>query len=392
MKKRLTAMVLSCLIAVSAIISFAATSGKYDQIFFNTTSIVLSPGETYSLSVSSSPSGVRAADLYWSSDDTRVVTVSASGVITAANLMGGAIVTAATDDGIKAVCYVGVGAPYGYNYGYYSGYYPGDYYYPYYNYNYNNNYPSYSYYDYTYYDYPYYPYYSPYYNDYYTNGYYSDYAYPYGYSVYVNRNRQVVYSVNKPNPKSYVRPGTASSASQMALEVQQGVGVSYNGDSIGFAYVDNANALVVTPERTGNKANALTLNGNLLNRFHRFGFKTLKYRIPDVEVAIYPDFKASGAVSLSVEKVAANTLDNVVSGPWKISANSDKRQLTYRFILESKQTKDGMNLMKLSSDGKYEKVKSDLWKMMKSSIGDAYTYYVQTEKLAPGTYALVSVK
>ena len=422
MKRKLLALVMALAMVLSAIAGLAASleSSQYREIYLDVSSIVLNAGENYQVKVSSEPSGVRVSDLDWSSDDGRVVKVSSGGVITTTGVLGGAIVTARARSGASASVYVGVGAPYGYNYGYYSGYYPGDYYYPSYYYDdyytpyyydsayYSPYYYSPQYYDYDYSDYyrygrnrdryyydrdyyysPYYNY-SSYYNDYYTNGYYDRY-YPYGYSVYVNRDNKVVYSVNKSNPTSYVRPGTSTSAAMMALEVQQGVTTKYDGHAVGFAYVNSANSLVVTPESTGVKENALTLTNNLLNRFSRFSFKSLKYRIPDVEVSVYPDFKLSGALELSVTKKDSSALTDTISGPWKISGNADKQELSYRFILEDKQTKSTIDLVKLGDDGAYKSVDRDLWKVMSSSVGDAYTYFVETEKMTPGTYALVKV-
>lgn len=412
MKKKLTALVLACTMVLGAVAGIAAssTAGKYTSISFNTSSIVLQRGASYTLNVSSAPTNdVKTTDLIWSSDDTRVVTVSDRGEIKAKNLYGGAIVTASTQDGVKAVCYVGVGSPYGYNNGYYSGYYPGDYYYPssyYTDYNYPNyytnyNYPNYYYgngykliqptYDYDYYYGPNYSYYSPYYNDYYYNGYYDNY-YPYPYSCYVNRSGKVVYSVDSGNTgTSYVTPGSSTTAAMFALETQQGVTTTYDGSSVGFAFVNNSNAMVITPEKTGDKTNSLTLKSGLLDRFNRFGFKTVKYRLPSFEVSIHPDFVASGAATINVAKVKDTSVQNVVSGPWSVTGNSKNQDLSFRFILDKEYNRNDLKLMmRDENDGVYLQVKDDYWKLMRSSVGDSYTYYVETEKVAPGTYVLVT--
>ena len=286
MRKRILSTVLACLMVLGALAGLAAT--KYDSISFSVNSIVMGRDSTYNLEVTSSPAGVKSSELNWNSDDTRVATVS-NGVIRSKNVYGGCIVTATTTDGsLVARCYVGVGSPYGYSGGYYSGYYPGDYYYDrydnyYYNYNRGGYYYDNGYYDYNYY-YPYY-YNSVNYNDYYYVGYYDNY-YPYDYSTYVDRNGRVVYSVNKTNPPDVVRPGGATSAQTFAVEVQQALHTSYKGDSVGFAYVNNSSYLTITPERTGAEENGISLPKNVMNRMNRFGYASLRYRLPDMEVSI----------------------------------------------------------------------------------------------------------
>lgn len=386
MRKKALSGLLACLMVLGVLSGLAAS--KYDSISFNVNSIVMGRDSTYDLEVTSSPSGVQASDLTWSSDDTRVATVS-NGVIRSKNVYGGCVITAVASNGQVARCYVGVGAPYGHTGGYYNGYYPGDYYYNrndryYYD---RNNYPYGYYYDGYYNDY-YYG--SGYYNDYYYGGYYDAY-YPYDYSTYIDRYGRVVYSVNKTNPVDVVKPGGATSSQTFAIEVQQALDTTYRGDNVGFAYVNNSTYLTITPERTGSEENTVSLPKSVMNRMNRFGYANLRYRLPNVEVSIYPELVGDRSLSLTVSKASASNLDDVVAGPWKIGADSNEKALMLRFILDGKYSRSQLKLVQLV-DGAYEEMENASWTLLRSTAGDSYTYSVRTEKVAPGTYALVKAQ
>lgn len=387
MRKKILCGLLVCLMLISAFAGLAATS--YDSISFSVNSVVMGLNSTYTLEATSTPAGVKASELKWSSDDTRVATVS-NGVIVSKGVYGGCIITATTSDGsLTARCYVGVGAPYGYTGGYYNGYYSGDYY-PYYYYDSGYYYPYYngSYYN----DYYNSVYYNDYYYNYYNSGYYNSYYYnnyyPYDYSTYIDKYGRVVYSVNKTNPVDVVGHGKATSAQTFAIEVEQALHTTYNGDSVGFAYVNNSNALTVTPERTGSEANAVSLPKNTMNRFNRFGYSSLRYRLPELEVSIYPDLVGDRALNLTVNKASASGLDKVLAGPWKVGADSSEKALMLRFILDGKYGRNQLAVVKLV-DGEWEELESASWTLLKATAGDSYTYSVRTEKVEPGTYAVV---
>lgn len=401
MRKRIPALLLALVMALLAVPALAATGAT--SIAFDNYSVVLTPGSSHTLKVTISPSDVKASDLVWSSDDTRVATVSNGTIYTKVN--GGCIITA-TDphSGVSAKCYVGVGAPYGYVY-----YSPYDYYYnpinnpnyyynsnyPYYNYNYNNssnavatfivpnnNYPygDYSYYPYNYYGYPYA-----------SSGYptYYDYNNLNGYIPYVNPYGQIVYSKTVPNPTSYVAPGTSSTSSQFALEVKQGIEVRCNDVVKGFGYVDAGNRLIVIPDSTSRDlTNYLQLQGNVLSRLNRFKYEAVQYNLPNLEIGLFPALNKTAPTVLKVTGDTDTALEKAIHGPWKIDVNSDAKGLQLRFILDKQYDRSNLQLMMLDSKGKYVEVRRDQWTFTAQRSNDYTIYAIVTELLPAGTYAI----
>lgn len=410
MRKTIAAILAGLLLLLSAFASVAATEVGATSIAFDNYSIVMSPGGTYTIKVTLTPSDAKTSSLIWSCDDTRVATVTNGTVYSKLN--GGCIVTA-TDPitGASARCYVGVGAPYGYTM--YSAY---DYYYNPYNYPYggyyNGNYPLYTTSDYTYYD-PYYYGYGGYYNNY--N--YSSYAYPYGYYsapyysngsyysspvfydyysipnnylCYTNPYGQLVYSTVKPNPVDYVAPGTAVNASQFAQEVKQGVEVRLGDEGKGFGYVDAGNRLIVAPDAaSATKTNLLQFAGNVLNRLERFKYEAIQYNLPNLEVSLFPALNKSVPTVLKVTGQPDIAPDNTVAGPWKVEVNSDAKGLGLRFILDKEYAKADLALMMLNADGKFVEIKRSEWTLTSQKSAAMKIFAVHMNDLPAGTYAVV---
>lgn len=365
----------------------ALAASTITRIGLSDTDIVMAPGQTYTLKATLTPSDASTSDITWSSDDTRVVSVSSSGVLTA-HTYGGAIITVTSkNSGVRAYCYVGVGAPYSvmynsYYYGY--SYYPQSYYY-------NNGY-TYPYYIGGQYYYPYgyytgssYPYY------YYGSSSYQYYDYGYG-GYYTTFDGKVVYSVTKPNPESYVSPGSAASVAEMALEVKQGTTTTCGEDSVEFSFANQSTYLTITPSTCDySKENTLTLVGNVLNRIKKWGYERIVYSLPNIQVSLYENLNRSSGTVLTVQRVSTSNSD-VKSGPWKVTVNSDEKGLSLRFKFSSKINKGNLEVGELDeSTGTYSIIDRDQWKVVSQWDGDTQTYSVVVDALCgSGTYAVLS--
>ena len=78
------------------------------SISISKTSVALYGGQNCALTVSTAPANAVNATVTWSSSNTKVATVSSSGVVTARNVNGSAVITAKTANGKTVTCKVTV--------------------------------------------------------------------------------------------------------------------------------------------------------------------------------------------------------------------------------------------------------------------------------------------
>lgn len=398
MRRKFISVLLVLVMVLASVSAFAASTGA-SSIEFDNYSIVMTSGSIYTLNVSIKPSDLKlkASDLVWTSDDTRVATVSNGTIRSKVN--GGCVITATDPNtGVSAKCYVGVGAPYGYvNYSYYD-YYYNPYNNPYY-YNYTGDFVPAYYYPNTasgIYPYGYYSgtqIYSATKGEYYTMpSYYNYYNLPSNYGSYVNQYGQIVYTTGTPSSVSYVQQGSATNASQFAQEVKQGAQVLCNNEVRGFGFVDEGSTLIVVPDYTSKEmTNTLQLPGNTLNRLSKFNYDTIQYNLPNLEISLYPALNKSSSTVLKVTGKSNYDLDDALHGPWEFDINSDKNGLGLRFILDRNYSKTELELVRLNEKtGKFVAVDRNSWKLTSQTRYNYTIYSLRTDLVSSGTYAVIA--
>lgn len=126
-------------------------------------------------------------------------------------------------------------------------------------------------------------------------------------------------------------------------------------------------------------------------------FDSVRYDLPWVKVDIYPeavdDMKKDARLTVGVQRITpSGTMQTQwnkiksknVSGPWSITSNSDEEGYVYRFALPELITKSKLRLVKWNGK-EFKDVTLSKWTVIKLNS----TYYVRTDALGDGVYAVV---